>query len=476
MLSNFPPEVSLNILAWLAPEELAQAAGVCKCWNVLCNEEELWKGMCKQRWSDKQKIPLLPHPLIDFKTCPDLLESLSIQELYVILRRRGITSIPFAIRVMKAGENILEWNPAIKVYLDDEGETGAGTSSRPPSSLHWILTAYERMYGLPLILKVDENGLEKECFAMTANRGHIDVAALATAEFGGGEVEIRPGDSFDLRMDGERVNFSINRDRSEDGGGFHGVEIFTDEWKDGGPVGDVEGVEDVLDAEDDGIVKLQEDEEVEEESVAENEDVILTEDNQEHVEEEEVEIEEHVLNLNVDIPGDTGPVADSDYSDNEDDVLRGKPSRRSNTSEADVELWLRRARKASVAVSEFKACDLDVNDIRLLGVLWSSVWKASYACAERDAQRLRMVEEDLFDREWDYIPSWTEGVGLVRFRRNGTRWCSMWGPPQAWILRSDGRLQVQKYPPYSTRRMKDWGWMLTSPWCEYRTRLSRHKN
>ncbi|KAJ3099395.1 hypothetical protein HDU97_003228 [Phlyctochytrium planicorne] len=105
----------------------------------------------------------------------------------------------------------------------------------------------------------------------------------------------------------------------------------------------------------------------------------------------------------------------------------------------------------------------------LLNVPWKSVWKASYVCAEKDQQRTRIVPDDLFDKKWAYLPGWMDGTGLVKFRRDGTRWCSMWGPPLRWAILGNGGVQVDRYPPYETRRTRDWGWVLTNSWCEYRT-------
>ncbi|KAJ3211228.1 hypothetical protein HDU67_004671 [Dinochytrium kinnereticum] len=377
MLDNAPVEIGLHVLSWLSPKDLAVASSVCRRWRNLCNEEELWRNLCNERWSRKQNSPLLPHPLIDFTGSPNLLSSLSVDDMLCILRRRGLIDFSKAIRVMRA-------------YVETE----------EGPSLHSVLTGR----GGNLVAGVGLEGVS---------------SGLAF-----GEVESRRGL-------GELVVDEMEVDEEEGDGGVGAmVDVAVDER-------DFQKAGDDDEAAEDG---------------------------------EEVD-------LSTDLPGVTGPESDSQCSDGGGDGDEdGERSHSKRASES--QRWYRRARKAAGNKR------LRIEDLRLLvlrslpdhvsktmrGVAWSSLWRASFASAEVDGTRTRIVSEDLFDRDWDYLPCWMDGVGIVRFRRNGKRWCSMWGPPQAWVLRSDGSVQVQKYPPYKTLRTLDWGWVLSSSWCEYRTR------
>ncbi|KAI8850347.1 hypothetical protein BC829DRAFT_389842 [Chytridium lagenaria] len=59
-LSNQPAEVTLKILSYLPPKDLARIAEVNSHLYRLSNEDRLWKAQCTLRWSTKRHQKLTP--------------------------------------------------------------------------------------------------------------------------------------------------------------------------------------------------------------------------------------------------------------------------------------------------------------------------------------------------------------------------------------------------------------------------------
>ncbi|KAI9337401.1 hypothetical protein DFJ73DRAFT_849311 [Zopfochytrium polystomum] len=109
----------------------------------------------------------------------------------------------------------------------------------------------------------------------------------------------------------------------------------------------------------------------------------------------------------------------------------------------------------------------------------SCKWKASYAAAEKDKHRERILPEELMAYEWIFSDGWSYGYGndaetqiLVKFRKDGTR--SNVNPlmprprPQPWEIQRDGSIRVANFPLHSRpKRTPDWGWTFTNGYVEY---------
>jgi len=82
----FPDELFTKIFSYLEAEDLGSVSLVCKLWNRIASDKNLWQIMFYKRW---QKMP----------TDPENAKKMFIREFYRILKLKQNTSIPYTIKI-----------------------------------------------------------------------------------------------------------------------------------------------------------------------------------------------------------------------------------------------------------------------------------------------------------------------------------------------------------------------------------------
>ncbi|KAJ3344936.1 hypothetical protein HDU83_004589 [Entophlyctis luteolus] len=74
-------------------QSLGRCAAVSRAWNIIANDELIWKDLCLRHWTTKKNVSFQLHPLVDFSK--GLLRSLSVMEIKNILavRKMNVTGI-----------------------------------------------------------------------------------------------------------------------------------------------------------------------------------------------------------------------------------------------------------------------------------------------------------------------------------------------------------------------------------------------
>ncbi|KAJ3180316.1 hypothetical protein HDU87_002195 [Geranomyces variabilis] len=89
IFDTFPPELLSKIFACLDADFLCKCSAVCKRWNVLANNDVLWKSLCQHRFTSLRHVTLDLHPRVNYSD-PRLVLTLSIKEIKSVLARRYV--------------------------------------------------------------------------------------------------------------------------------------------------------------------------------------------------------------------------------------------------------------------------------------------------------------------------------------------------------------------------------------------------
>ncbi|KAJ3100021.1 hypothetical protein HDU96_010482 [Phlyctochytrium bullatum] len=107
-LSNQPQELTMRMLWFLPPQDLARLAEANTWLYRLANEDCFWKAHCQERWSSKKHAPLALHPRVDYAY---ILPQLTDADLTAVLYRRFVRKLPVNVPRAYLEERLAETVP-----------------------------------------------------------------------------------------------------------------------------------------------------------------------------------------------------------------------------------------------------------------------------------------------------------------------------------------------------------------------------
>eukprot|EP00731_Ephydatia_muelleri_P031091 Em0022g605a len=124
-LANLPPELAVQVLSHLDATDLCLAACVNELWSDLANVDQLWKGLCQNRWGDVSSYQTAFSLCRSYKTLYMILDNGMLtfaanphEGIAYLVSKGVLTNSPRCVAMFIHNTDALDWH-SLGVFLRD---------------------------------------------------------------------------------------------------------------------------------------------------------------------------------------------------------------------------------------------------------------------------------------------------------------------------------------------------------------------